>query len=196
MSYLDVPGAKIYHESVGSGPVVLCISGADGSCEIWRGFAEGLKEHFTVVMWDRRGFSQSYLTGEQDYDHRIERDVDDAAALVKKFSPNDPVTVIGNSSGAIISLKLLIRHPDLLKTLIPYEPPAAMLLPKEDMEWHKKRHDEVYNVYRKKGIHVALEGFAELTGADQTNMAKFIDFSKPYMFSNTMVCSTLLSSTA
>lgn len=54
MSKLEVPGAKLYHETYGDGPMLLCISGADGSCEIWRGFAEALKEQFKVVLWDRK----------------------------------------------------------------------------------------------------------------------------------------------
>lgn len=51
---LEVPGASLYYERVGQGPMLLCISGADGSCEIWRGFAQALKTHFTVVAWDRK----------------------------------------------------------------------------------------------------------------------------------------------
>ena len=50
MTYLEVPGASLYYESVGQGPMLLCISGAHGSCEIWRGFGKCLKDHFTVVM--------------------------------------------------------------------------------------------------------------------------------------------------
>ena len=57
MAYLEVPGASLYYETVGGGPMLLCISGADGSCEIWRGFAEYLKDHFTVIMWDRSSTS-------------------------------------------------------------------------------------------------------------------------------------------
>ncbi len=53
MSHVEVPGAQIYHEVVGKGPLLLCISGADGSVENWRNFAESLKDHFTVVAWDR-----------------------------------------------------------------------------------------------------------------------------------------------
>lgn len=54
MSKLDVPGAKLYHEVYGDGPMLLCISGADGSCEIWRDFAEELKDRFKVILWDRK----------------------------------------------------------------------------------------------------------------------------------------------
>lgn len=135
MSYLDVPGAKLYYEQVGSGPLLLCISGADGSVEIWKGLAQCLKDHFTVVSYDRRGFSRSYLTGAQDYSQRLETDADDAALLIKHISPNDPATVIGNSSGAIISLKLLVRHPDILRTLAPYEPPASRFLDDFEALW-------------------------------------------------------------
>ena len=120
MTYLEVPGASLYYESVGQGPMLLCISGGDGSCESWRGFAEFLKDHFTVVMWDRtstlafcladdidanvssgRGFSRSHLNGSQDYEHRLETDADDAARLIEHVSPREPATVIGNSSGPL-----------------------------------------------------------------------------------------------
>lgn len=53
MTYLEALGASLYYEIKGQGPMLLCISGADGSCEIWRGMAEYLKDKFTVVMWDR-----------------------------------------------------------------------------------------------------------------------------------------------
>ena len=72
MTYLDAPGAKIYYESVGQGPMLLCISGADGSCEIWRGFAECLKDHFNVVMWDRSCHFTSHIEAELiDYRERL-----------------------------------------------------------------------------------------------------------------------------
>lgn len=53
MPFLERPSAKIHHEVVGSGPLLLCISGGDGSVDIWRMFADVLKDYFTVVMWDR-----------------------------------------------------------------------------------------------------------------------------------------------
>ena len=53
MTYLEVSGASLYYESVGKGPMLLCISGANGSVEPWRRFAKQLKDHFNVVMYDR-----------------------------------------------------------------------------------------------------------------------------------------------
>ncbi|KAM0715538.1 hypothetical protein Q7P37_009036 [Cladosporium fusiforme] len=129
MPELDAPGALLHYEAVGSGPVLFCIHGGDGSGEIWRRLSGELKDRFTVVFYDRRGFSQSYLTGAQDYAHRLETDADDAALLIKHVSPTAPATVIGNSSGAIVALKLLARHPEIIHTLLAYEPPAYRFLP-------------------------------------------------------------------
>lgn len=203
MSYLGVPGASLYYETKGQGPLLLCISGADGSCEIWRAFADCLKDKFTVVMWDRkrdtrtvqeersqltyqpgRGFSRSYLNGAQGYEHRLETDADDAARIIQHLAPNELATVIGNSAGAIVALKLLVRHPDIIRTLIPYEPPLASILP--DAEDLRKQHQEVYNVYRRSGMHPAFENFAEVTKADQAMVVRASDPRLgPYQFSNT-----------
>jgi hypothetical protein len=38
---------------------------------------------YTVVTYDRRGFSRSYLEGPQDYEHRLETDADDVRSLIE-----------------------------------------------------------------------------------------------------------------
>lgn len=131
-----------------------------------------------------RGFSRSYLNGAQDYAHRLETDADDANRLIQHLSPNEPATVIGNSAGAIVALKLLVRHPDSVRTVIPYEPPAASFLP--DVEELRKQHQEVYNIYRNSGMHPAFQKFAEVTKADQDMVVRASDPRLgPYQFSNT-----------
>ena len=62
MPYLEVFGASLYYETVGQGPMLLCISGADGSCDIWRNLADGLKNNFAVVLWDRSCCTSKYPT--------------------------------------------------------------------------------------------------------------------------------------
>jgi len=187
MPYHNVPGAQLYYETTGSGPLLLCISGANGEADIWRFLAEQLNPHFTVVRYDRRGFSRSYLVGDQDYEHRIETDADDVCQLIKHLSNDGKGTVIGNSSGAIVSLELLTRHPDVLRTLIPHEPPALKFLPDHD-ELRKIQHD-VYNAYRKAGVPSALEIFADMikAGAERDGLIGAFDArSGPFVAANTM----------
>lgn len=124
------------------------------------------------------------MTGAQDYEHRLETDADDAARLIGHICPQEPVAVIGNSAGAIVALKLLVRHPKAIRILIPYEPPAAALLP--DVEELRKQHQEVYDIYRRSGMHPAFERFANVTMADQATVVQSSDPKLgPFQFSNT-----------
>ena len=174
MSHLEVPGASLYYETVGKGPLLLCISGANGSAEAWRRMADELKDSFTIAMYDRRGFSRSYLSGAQDYAHRIETDADDARLLIQHLS-KEPATVIGNSSGAIVALELVCRHPDVVRTLVPHEPPAIKFLPDHDELWATQ--NDIYQTYRDSGVAPAMEKFATMTklGVEREGLMKGFD---------------------
>ena len=113
-----------------------------------------------------RGFSQSYLTGAQDYSQRLETDADDAARLIEHLAPKTPPIVIGNSSGAIVSFKLLSRHPSLVATVLAYEPPAARFLP--DFESLYASAEDIYATYRASGMAPAYEKFIALTKTEET----------------------------
>ena len=92
--------------------------------------------------------------------------------------------MIGNSSGAVVALRLVIRHPDLIRTLISYEPPLAKGLP--DHAQLQKQHQEIYDIYRRSGIPPALSQLAKLTKANQSITLGLIDFRKPFLFCNTL----------
>lgn len=57
MPYLEVPAASLYYETVGQGPLLLCISGATGDVDVWKPLAEAVKDKFTVAMYDRQSTS-------------------------------------------------------------------------------------------------------------------------------------------
>ena len=59
MSILEVPGARLYYETHGSGPLMLMVPGANGEADIFKMVREHLAAHYTVVTYDRRGFSRS-----------------------------------------------------------------------------------------------------------------------------------------
>ncbi len=82
-----------------------------------------------------------------------------------------------------MSLKLLALHPDAVRTVVSYEPPAADLLP--DLEDFKASHQDIYNTYRASGMPPAFEKFAKLTQANQDMVTRMSDpRSGPYHFSN------------
>ncbi|KAK5680501.1 hypothetical protein LTS10_007431 [Elasticomyces elasticus] len=183
MPQLDVPGASLYHEIAGTGPLLLCISGGDGTTEIWSGLAEVLKDRFTVVSYNRRGFGRSYLTDSQDYSQRLETDADDAALLIKHISPSEPVVIVGSSSGAIVALKLLTRHSSIIRKVVSYEPPLARVLPDFDDIW--ATHESIYATYRASGAIAAYDRFGELTKTQMNGgMIRQWMQTSPYVWAN------------
>lgn len=171
MSVLDVPGARLYYETHGNGPLIAMISGSPGIADVYRMIVEQLAPHYTLAIYDRRGFSRSELDGPQVYDRRIETDADDVRRLIQHLS-DEPALVFGGSSGALIALEVLIHHPSVVRTIVPYEPPAVKELP-DGQEW-LDFFVKMYELYRESGIETTLKQFRERAFAesDQQAMAR------------------------
>jgi acetyltransferase/esterase len=157
MSTLKVPGAQLSYEVSGDGPLLILIPGARGDGEVFRPLAHHLNSQYQVVTYDRRGFSRSSLDGPQDYDHRLSTDADDVRRLNEHLT-NQPATVFGNSSGALVALEVLIHYPGQVQTVIAHEPPAVKLLP--DAAKRLAFLDGVYDTYQKEGVPAAMHQFA------------------------------------
>jgi len=171
MTILDVPGASLFYETHGSGPLFLLIPGGGGSGDIYHPVGAALSSKYTVVTYDRRGFSRSTLTGEQDYSVRMQTDVDDAHALIKHLSSDGTAVVFGSSSGALISINLLLTYPESIRALIPHEPPACDVLPDKE-DWIKFNY-ACYDKYKAEGAGPAFGMFMdEMSGGTELQMFK------------------------
>jgi pimeloyl-ACP methyl ester carboxylesterase len=125
--HLSVPGATLYYEVQGSGPVLLLICGGVYDADGYASLAQHFVDRFTVVTYDRRGNSRSRMDG-PDERQRIEVHGDDAHRLLTAVG-GGPAYVFGNSSGAIVGLELAARHPEQVRVLVAHEPPLFDLLP-------------------------------------------------------------------
>ena len=156
---LSVPGARLYYEVQGSGPVLMLVGhpmGASGFAAI----APLLGEDYTVVTCDPRGFARSTI---DDPDQDAEPDLlaDDVRWVLEAVG-NGPAHVFGNSGGAVTALALVAHYPGHVRTLVAHEPPLALLLP--DAEDARTAIDDVYDVYRNKGIGSAWQRFSAFSG--------------------------------
>jgi pimeloyl-ACP methyl ester carboxylesterase len=165
---LEVPGAALYYETHGRGPLLLMIAGAAGTGDGFRKVARYLAVRYTVVLYDRRGFSRSQLRGAQDYTHHLATDADDARRLVEHLS-RKPSFVFGSSDGAMVALEMLTRYPSRVRRLVPYEPPAVTLLP-DGRAW-LDFYSGLYDLYRRSGTAPAQRRFDErnLTPSDRAS---------------------------
>ena len=145
---LQVPGARLYYEVRGHGPVLLMIHAGGASARSLNGIAERLDDQFTVVTYDRRGLARSTLD-DPDAEQRVETHSDDAKCLLDLLSP-DPAYVFATSGGAVIALDLVARNPGRLRTLVAHDPPARYLL-----EDNAPSRGEALAVYRRDGVEAA-----------------------------------------
>jgi pimeloyl-ACP methyl ester carboxylesterase len=160
---LDVPGASLYYEVRGSGSVLLMISGAIMDSVLLTGLAEALSDRYTVVTYDHRGNSRSTLEGLAG-DQRIEERADDACRLIEAVG-GESAFVFGTSSGALIGLDLAVRHPERIRAVVAYEPPATSLLP-DAARWSALNED-VRDTVGREGLEPAMRKWAAGTGMDQ-----------------------------
>ena len=150
-----VPGATLYVEIRGAGPVLLLITGGPTDAGMFTDLAGRLADGYTVVAYDQRGHSRSTLDAEPE-GIPVSVHADDAAAVLASVG-QEPADVYGNSGGATIGLELVARHPDLVRTLVAHEAPLFSLLPDAD-HWRATFAD-IDETYRRAGAFPAMAKF-------------------------------------
>jgi pimeloyl-ACP methyl ester carboxylesterase len=129
MSYLDVPGARLYYEVRGAGPLVLLVA-APMDARSFAPLADLLATDHTVVTTDPRGINRSPVD-DPERDSTPEMRADDLARLLIHADAG-PATVLGSSGGAVSILALVQARPDLVHTAIAHEPPVIEMLADRD----------------------------------------------------------------
>jgi pimeloyl-ACP methyl ester carboxylesterase len=157
---LEVPGAHLHYEIIGSGPVLLLIPGGTADGGMFAGMAALLAQDYTVVTYDPRGLSRSTLDGPPG-DIAIGVQADDSHRLLAAIT-SEPAYVFGSSGGAVTGLELVTRHAEQVSTLVAHEPPLTELLPEKEAQ--RAAVDEIYETYRTQGAGPALGKFLATAG--------------------------------
>jgi pimeloyl-ACP methyl ester carboxylesterase len=160
---LDVPGARLYYQRQGSGPLLLML----GSPMDHTGFgplAGALADRYTVVTYDPRGIGNSSRE-DTTQDVTPEQQADDVHRVLEALG-GQPAQVFGSSGGAVVGLALVAAHPGQVRTLVAHEPPLVELLP--DRAQVRAQVDDVYDTYRAEGADKAMQKFMAHAGLGDT----------------------------
>ena len=142
-----------HYDVRGSGPLLLVIPGGAGHPMGLDGAVARLSERFAVVTYDPLGLSRGPLDGPVE-DQRVEVWSDRAHQLLDSLLPDgESAYVFGSSSGGIVALDLLARHPERLGRVVAHEPPSIGVLP--DATRQHAMITEVYEIYRAEGVAAA-----------------------------------------
>lgn len=152
---VPVPGARLYYEVRGSGPLLLLIPGGPQDAGVFAGLAQHLAADYTVVSYDPRGNSRSPLA-EEPRDQDVDLHGDDAARLIEAMG-GGPANVFGTSGGGQIGLNLAARYPTLVRTLVAHEPACVMML--DDPGPALAADRAVHDTYLRSGVDAAMARF-------------------------------------
>ncbi|GAA2707515.1 MULTISPECIES: alpha/beta hydrolase [Streptomyces] len=185
---LALPGARLYFEVRGRGPLLLLVPGGASDAEVFRGLAEELAARHRVVTYDPRGISRSSLDAAPTGPW-IDTQAEDAVRLLDHVAPHgEHVRVFGSCAGGLTTLELLVRHPQRVRCAVVHEPPAVGLLP--DAARHAAFFDEVYAIFRREGVPAALDRLRDLFGGRAAPPLPRAADNDAYFLSHVMLPST------
>ena len=115
MPFKHINGADIYFEESGSGPETIVFShGLLMSGDMFGEQVKALSSRYRCICYDHRGQSRSEVT-KSGYD--MDSLTEDAAALIRELDCA-PCHFAGLSMGGFVGMRLAIRYPELLKSLV------------------------------------------------------------------------------
>ena len=156
--FVDVPGARLYYERRGTGPLLLLI-GSPMDSTGFAGLAGALADRYAVVTYDPRGIGNS--SQEADEDVTPERQADDVHRLVTALG-GGPTDIFGSSGGAVVGLALVEARLGQVRTLVAHEPPVIEVLPDRDQV--RAQIQDIYQTYLAEGADKAMAKFMAHAG--------------------------------
>lgn len=134
MPKMNLNGHNIYYEDHGTGPETIVFAhGLLFSGRMFDHQVQMLKDHYRCITFDFRGQGQSDVTA-SGYD--MDTLTEDCITLMKELDCT-PCHFLGLSMGGFVGMRLAIRHPELIKSLMLLETTADPE-PKESMAQYKK----------------------------------------------------------
>ncbi|MBC8078506.1 MAG: alpha/beta fold hydrolase [Chloroflexales bacterium] len=104
--FVDVPGAQLYYEAVGTGPALVMVHAGIANLRMWDAQAAALSSRYRVIRYDTRGFGRS-----RTLDDRLFANYDDLAAVMDHVEVKR-AHMLGCSRGGMITLDFMLEHPE------------------------------------------------------------------------------------
>lgn len=114
MTYIEIPGAKIYCAQEGSGDPLLLIPGLGMDHSYYKLATPRLAKQATIYAIDPRGIGKSTKSPPP---YSVEAWADDFAQVIDALGFG-PIHVLGSSLGGAMALALAVRHQAKVRSLI------------------------------------------------------------------------------
>lgn len=112
---MKINGVELYFESSGNGTETIVFShGYLMNNTMFQGQINELNDKFRCISYDHRGHGKSEVTNSG---YELDNLVNDAIAFIEALGVA-PVHFVGMSTGGFIGMRIALRRPDLLKSLV------------------------------------------------------------------------------
>ncbi len=101
-------------------PPLFVLHGSYTDTHPYRNICESLAEKYYVVIWDQRGCGLSERITESEF--TLETAVAEINAMKEMYSPNQKITLVGQSWGGGLATLYTSKHPERVAQLILIEP--------------------------------------------------------------------------
>lgn len=125
---IELAGTRLHLQTRGnpSGPVIIFLHGGPGGdhrsqlvlAETYDGYSLG--DDHLLVFWDQRGAGLSRRHGKESL--TIDQYVADLEELVDRFSPGEPILLVGESWGGMYATEFINRRPNRVRGAALLEP--------------------------------------------------------------------------
>jgi non-heme chloroperoxidase len=118
-------GIELHYVELGKGDPVIFVHGSLSDFSYWEDQVPAFAATYRAITYSRRYNRPNSNPPRPGYSAVV--DADDLAALITKLHLGR-VHVVGHSYGALTALFLVVRHPEMIRTLVLAEAPAVSLL--------------------------------------------------------------------
>ena len=151
---VDIRGEQLHYIEQGEGEPLIFIHGTVGDYRAWISRMEPYGEDYHVVAYSRRYAYPNQAVFDESADYSVRIHADDLYALIKELGLGK-VHLVGHSYGAYTALTMALDHPEVVRSMVLGEPPAAPLLD------HSEAGKASWDQFMEESLRPAAQAFRE-----------------------------------
>jgi 3-oxoadipate enol-lactonase len=135
---INANGISINYDVQGSGPRLTLIHGSGNNLDVWEQQVAYLSKHFSTLIFDIRGHGLSDLGKEPVTADTL---TEDLHALFEALGISSS-TILGHSMGAEIAIRLYLKYPRMVDSLILCNSTMGALLSEQELLQYRMKRDK------------------------------------------------------
>lgn len=137
LKHIAAQHGPIAYNEQGQGQPIILIHGSACDLRIWQPLSPRLAEHFRVIAYSRR---QHWPVTGPFQEYSFFDDVEDLLSLIRHLGI-ESAHLVAHSSGSLPALAFALRYPEMVSSLVLFDPNADVLSGATAVEIAAERHN-------------------------------------------------------